>query len=429
MHRKQLGILVVLVVIAFLVGFFFLFNDRKTTFKVSEPVTPKPLPKAPQKQILETSFMPKYFHCPLHSMLNKTDCQTKKFDFGKNYIINITKTDVKFCKLHRPVYGLPALHCYSGFGYEWCPGRIKCSKHDSYPNNFKYDMDVEFTNTQGQFPGTNVLIYDNGHNGREHVFKRTPELLVTSLSMESKGFYPMYKQPWYNKFFNVTFGYRDDLFTYLSHYIAPYPSLYYNTPVPYEQKDPAIFFMTGSCLLKEDYAKAFQKYLPIASYGLCLNNRKFPYNSGKFGPDSLYKKKLVQRNHRFTLAIENRFDDEYYFTEKLFDSLEAGSVPIYKGSSNYTSFFKNTFEGGVIWADDFKDMKSLAEYVSKVDKDKKLYESYLEWKKKPISKEMIQMLSRSIGNTACRACDVYWKIKDKKEELITIFICSKKVAK
>jgi hypothetical protein len=61
----------------------------------------------------------------------------------------------------------------------------------------------------------------------------------------------------------------------------------------------------------------FRKLYDIASYGACFNNKKFPVVSPQYGERSLYDKKQVLKNYMFTLSIENKFNDDDYFTEKL----------------------------------------------------------------------------------------------------------------
>ncbi|ORX50251.1 hypothetical protein BCR32DRAFT_250148 [Anaeromyces robustus] len=125
-----------------------------------------------------------------------------------------------------------------------------------------------------------------------------------------------------------------------------------------------------------EFLKELMKYAKIDSYGMCLNNKDiYEEDQG----DSAWNSKMnTIRKYKFTLAFENS-DDRDYVTEKFFQPLEAGSVPVFYGTANIADFAP---EHSYIDANDFENAKELAEFLNHLDKDDKEYESYLEWKKK-----------------------------------------------
>ena len=74
---------------------------------------------------------------------------------------------------------------------------------------------------------------------------------------------------------------------------------------------------------------------------------------------------------KFNLAFENeRFED--YVTEKIFDAMAAGSVPVYSGAPNITDYVpKECF----IDYHQFNDFKKLYQFLSTMDNH--TYHSYL----------------------------------------------------
>ncbi|CAI7868138.1 unnamed protein product, partial [Closterium sp. NIES-54] len=69
-----------------------------------------------------------------------------------------------------------------------------------------------------------------------------------------------------------------------------------------------------------------QKFFPVHSYGRCLNNRPFEHD----------KLAVIQR-YKFSLAFENSCEPDY-ITEKFWQSLVAGSVPVVVGPPNIADF-------------------------------------------------------------------------------------------
>jgi len=77
-----------------------------------------------------------------------------------------------------------------------------------------------------------------------------------------------------------------------------------------------------------NYVKELMKYIDVDSYGSCLHNRDFPSEGGgrhdMSGPE---RKTELLASYRFTLAFENTWTRDYV-TEKFFQPLLAGSVPV-----------------------------------------------------------------------------------------------------
>ena len=58
----------------------------------------------------------------------------------------------------------------------------------------------------------------------------------------------------------------------------------------------------------------------------------------------------------------------------IINSFLAGCIPIYDGTDDIYKYFN---KGSFINAKDFESLEKLAEYVVKVDSDKKLYNQYI----------------------------------------------------
>lgn len=79
--------------------------------------------------------------------------------------------------------------------------------------------------------------------------------------------------------------------------------------------------------------------------------------------------------YKFVIAFENAIAPDYV-TEKFFDPLLAGSLPIYRGAPNIKDFAPG--ENCFIHAKDFESPQALAAFINAYCKDEHLYNSFAE---------------------------------------------------
>lgn len=98
----------------------------------------------------------------------------------------------------------------------------------------------------------------------------------------------------------------------------------------------------------------------VHCYGQCLHNRRRPKEH-----DNRLGKWATLAAYKFDLAFENAIARDYV-TEKFYDPLIAGCVPVYLGAPNVEEYApgSNCF----IKAADFSGPKELANYLLHLDK-------------------------------------------------------------
>jgi hypothetical protein len=109
--------------------------------------------------------------------------------------------------------------------------------------------------------------------------------------------------------------------------------------------------------------------LPIDIYGRgCIL-----YRNTNFANDTRFKGEFQEyepyENYKFHVAIEN-FQSNYYFSEKIINPLLSGSIPVYLGCRNISTFFGDTpilLEGKV--EDDIKLICDIVEQPGKYMRD------------------------------------------------------------
>ena len=194
--------------------------------------------------------------------------------------------------------------------------------------------------------------------------------------------FPLY----YDVKFNLTFTYKDDadlFFGYGCFSKRPVPLLAKNAELSnIGKKTRLVAWVISHCnasSLRDQYIAELSKYIPVDGYGRCANNsRCTEVGDGWHDQTSRQSCELVIRdNYKFYLAFENSICNGYA-TEKVWNKLKFGTVPIVMGGSNYTKILPpNSF----IDVRNFSSPQALAKYIQKVDSDDSLYNSYFAWQR------------------------------------------------
>lgn len=149
--------------------------------------------------------------------------------------------------------------------------------------------------------------------------------------------------------------------------------------VPYSQKKLCTHVSSfngniAALPLSELYSERIKSIREFSSFskdfvffGKGWSKKDFPSYGG-----SIVKKLDVLKNYRFSICFENTRDMPGYISEKIFDSFQAGCVPIYLGAPNVTSYVpKNCFV-------DFRDFAGYVElfrFLENVSEEE--YDRYL----------------------------------------------------
>ena len=105
------------------------------------------------------------------------------------------------------------------------------------------------------------------------------------------------------------------------------------------------------------------------SFGSCLHSKDIrePY------PRSRSAKLALQRQYLFTLSFENSRARDYV-TEKLFEALHVGSVPVYLGAGNVADFAPTeNVDESIIRVSAFQNIAELADHLKRLASDEEAY--------------------------------------------------------
>ena len=150
---------------------------------------------------------------------------------------------------------------------------------------------------------------------------------------------------------------------------------------------------------------ALKREMPVDSYGTIRRNllrrlldRCSPMNKianrslkdTKIGSGPSAKHTLIAR-YKFTLAFENSICTDYV-TEKFFDPLLVGSVPVYLGAPNVEEYAPG--ENCYIDATRFESPRALARFLVELAANDEAYARYLHWKSQPLSPRFIAAIEK-----------------------------------
>ncbi len=147
---------------------------------------------------------------------------------------------------------------------------------------------------------------------------------------------------------------------------------------------------------RQEYFRELMRWLPIDSYGKFMRNRTLSSDVGTASKlDAL-------AGYKFTLAFENACSQDYV-TEKFFDPLTVGSVPIYLGAPNIEDFAPG--KRCYIDTRDFAEPQSLARYIVQLGADDVAYREYTQWKEHPYLQPFQDMLALAAKHPFLRLCE------------------------
>ncbi|GAB5371579.1 hypothetical protein AAMO2058_001592300 [Amorphochlora amoebiformis] len=185
-------------------------------------------------------------------------------------------------------------------------------------------------------------------------------------------------------------------------------------PIPLRQKIKKVAILQASCTSKFQYRNIWiEEFIKeigqenVASMGSCWHNYDAPHQWKDSGsgqrPMAFHMNKMANIKHfTYTLCHESIERDDWV-TEKVYQALAMGSVPIYRGSKQIMDLVP--CKGCVINANDFKTAGDLARYLASLKIDE--YESYLSWKDDIYTPEKYSLFhqkieEKTIDNSICR---------------------------
>jgi alpha-1,3-fucosyltransferase 10 len=219
-------------------------------------------------------------------------------------------------------------------------------------------------------------------------------------SMESDVTYPSLANPAFMRHFELTMTYRRDATVWCPYFDAETAQELLRPPRAKTAAAPAVLLQSSRYNQsgRVQYAVELMKRVKVHSYGAVLRNQAWPMDDT--GREA--KLRLIGR-YKFTLAFENSIAVDYV-TEKLYDALVAGSVPVYLGAPNVRDLAPA--DGCFIDATEFRSPEALAAYLNDLAADDTAYARYLDWKTRALSSRFLSLVAEVRQRPFERLCSL-----------------------
>ena len=214
----------------------------------------------------------------------------------------------------------------------------------------------------------------------------------------------------------------------------PYNFFVSDNDVPYEQKKllTSISANKTSDYKDELYTERerliyyFEEAMPdqFDMYGVGWDVKKHPSYKGR-----AESKPITYSGYKYALALENTCNVRGYVTEKIFDCLTCGIVPVYYGADDICDYVPADC---FIDYRRFMDPKALGEYLLSITKEQ--YDKYVEAGEKAISSDVLrrtfsgEMYAQNIIDMSLKATRNDFRINRKDRVIIAVKVKKKAIA-
>jgi glycosyltransferase involved in cell wall biosynthesis len=209
------------------------------------------------------------------------------------------------------------------------------------------------------------------------------------------------KHPWVSELeiksvFDLWMGYRMDSDVVYPYYRNEYIELL-------SQRNSINYPQNKVCISVPDRADAGDRTEFLEELMKCIEVDSYskPHNPIQTPADREVNKLNFYKKYKFVLAFEDVTDQDYV-TEKFFDPLIAGSVPIYLGAPNIEDFAPG--DNCFVDAGKFENPQLLAQFINAYCEDEQLYAQFFEWKSQPLRESFVKKMKEQKEHPLVRLC-------------------------
>ncbi|KAI8820992.1 uncharacterized protein EV422DRAFT_48540 [Fimicolochytrium jonesii] len=152
---------------------------------------------------------------------------------------------------------------------------------------------------------------------------------------------------------------------------------------------------------RKEVVEELMKYIKVDSFGACLHNQDIPDYAIDLNPWD--QKTAVLKRYKFNLAFENS-NSEDYVTEKFYQPLESGTVPVFLGTSSIPRFAPHP--SSYIDASSFPSIRALADHLLYLASNDTAYNAYFAYKDPAHeqAEEFMRVAAFQQVHSSCRLC-------------------------
>lgn len=214
-------------------------------------------------------------------------------------------------------------------------------------------------------------------------FEKPAGQIWIGVSAECDVYYPQQRDPALLARFDVVVSYHQDA-DFPLNYTSPAALPDLLRPAPPKNADDLVCALISNGHSRSDRERRvldLERVLPVHHYGRWRPTHRI-VDRGR-----ATKLELLGR-YRFNLAYENCIDRDYV-TEKWFDCLVAGCVPVYLGAPNIADFAPAA--DSYVDATRFADASELGAYLRSLAASPAAYDAFFAWKQRPLPQRFARL--------------------------------------
>jgi len=265
------------------------------------------------------------------------------------------------------------------------------------------DCDVGCEFRGGGAEGADALWYHAPSACDRRPERAFPEQLAVVMSMESAGYYVCLKDPGYLAAFDIEMTYRLTSAIPLPYLREGHVSDFRLPLVPFAEKRNEVIYIQSNCAAlsgRDDILRRLVELgVKLTARGACLNNApSLPHGESK---------RDAMRGSLFCATMENSLEPDYV-SEKVWDGLAAGCLPIYFGAPNIAEHLPVP-QAVVDYRALGQSPEALAAELKRLAGDEKAYAATMAWRTAPVT-SLGQGYQRLVANaldkehSQCRVC-------------------------
>ncbi len=238
------------------------------------------------------------------------------------------------------------------------------------------------------------------------------KVLKVGMSVESMRYYP--HQFDYLSEYDIELSYRmssDVPFPYFT-FANLEQNLLEETNSTWKSREKAVLFVARNCdstNQREQLVKTLQKFVRVDSVSDCLNNKEWPSDIPKTDKTALLKRYVA------ILAAENSIEEDYV-TEKVYDGLITGAIPIYYGAPNIDQFVPSDSIIKVPYPLTTGGVKQVAQRIEQVFNSEEEYNRLTHFKRLGgYEDKLLEMFNFTRVHVRCRLCQKIMSLKCNNE--------------
>eukprot|EP00899_Mesostigma_viride_P008957 jgi/Mesvir1/18062/Mv09373-RA.1 len=254
-----------------------------------------------------------------------------------------------------------------------------------------------------------------------------------AFSLESAAYYPALDDFRFMRLFDIEQSYRVTSHT-VEPFVSNHPALdwfrlgdaktkegVFSRPMPLSEKVNAVVFENRNCYARSGREALVRRMMEagvtVHAIGSCLHNHEKPADLGDDKIGAFHR-------YRFCVAMENSNMPDYV-TEKLFDALRAGCLPLYMGAPNVDMFMPYNSSRMFLNRASFPSDDAFIDEIKRLSKDDDAYNEYFKWKQDawdgvPFHAPFRRFLEDYARGTAtCNLCNMIATIKYGDPVMIT----------